>query len=126
MESFNTLPYFRRMRRALLVMFLVFLAAAHSAAAGLPGDEPARALDLQHTILADDAVQQQAGEASDKCCMKEWMEESSSQSPCSTDCTYLVVQIEMLFSGFQHRHDRHERGWGTDISCQTLLRPPIV
>lgn len=114
------------MRRTLLVVLLVLLAAAHSAAAGLPSGNPAPALDLQHSVLVDVSAHQQAGEASDKCCMKEWIEESSSKTPCSTDCTYLVAQIEMLFSGCQHRHDRHERDWRAALSCHTLLRPPIV
>lgn len=114
------------MKRTVLAILLVFLAAAHSAAAGLPDSEPSRALDLRHSVFADETALQQAGEASEKCCMKEWIENSSSKSPCNSDCTYLVAQIEVLFSGCQHRHDRHERGWRTAISCHTLLRPPIV
>lgn len=114
------------MRHVLLVILLVFLAATRSLASGLPDIESARAPVLLHTEYGNTFTQHRAGEASDKCCMEELIKKSTSQSPCSTDCTYLLIDVEMLFSGCPERHDSHDRDWRAVISCHTLLRPPIV
>lgn len=114
------------MRHALLVILLVFLAATHSAASGLPDVERSRGVVFQQSALHDEYGQQQAGEAIEKCCVKELIEKSSSQSPCSTDCTYLLTNVDVLFSGCPETHDPYERAWRAPIACQTLLRPPIV
>ncbi len=125
-ESFKTLPYFRRMRHLLLAALLVFLAAANSAMAGPPDIERARIAGQQQSISTVLITQSQAGEPAEKCCMKEQIETSSSQSVCNSDCTYLIVDVDILFSGAPKMHDRVEHPGGAPVSCRIPLRPPIV
>jgi hypothetical protein len=113
------------MRHLFLVFVLIFLAATHGAATSLSVSGNTAAEDLAVPLF--DLQQELAvEEPTDRCCMKEQIEDLSSKTACNADCTYFLMDVEVDFPDRSDSHDTLERGWLTPDRFSPLFRPPIA